>query len=177
MPLDSYDIIILRGAPGVGKSTLSKLMKKEFPEGITIEVDALRGMIHNVKWVDKKEHTTALNATVAMCKEYLKSGYRPMIIVDTLGASRMKSFVSSLNALKIGDSLVSHVTISLWCRWPDLENRIMARGDGFKDLNASRIINNEMGNPAFTPEIVIDTTGRKPVEIVKIVLQELESDE
>lgn len=167
MPIQTdYDIIIIRGAPGVGKSTFLKLLKKKFGVGVTVEVDTIRGMINNVKWVNKDEHIHSLNATLALSKEYLSAGYKPILIADTLGASRMTQFTKMLNNMVVHGKPVKYYTISLYCENETLEKRIRERPDGFKDVNASMIINREMGKPSFPPELVIDTTLLTPRDVL-----------
>jgi adenylate kinase family enzyme len=174
MPVDLYDIIILRGAPGSGKSTLAKSLRKYFREGVTVEVDTIRGMINSVKWTDKKEHITALNATIALCQEFLKEGYRPVLVVDTLGYSRMKKFLPMLDRLSINGKKVNCITLSLYCEDNVLNHRINNRDNGFKDFDASRKINNEMKKPMSSPEAIIDTSRLSPNDVFKVVIDELD---
>lgn len=173
MQKDQHDIIIIRGAPGVGKTTLAKPLKHLYSEGVTIEVDTIRGMIHNVKWMDKNEHTASLKAALAMSEQYLLSGYDPIIMVDTLGYSRMKQFVTMLQKAMINGRHIKYFTFSLFCDQEVLIKRITNRPDGFKNLEASITINHEMKKPNFPPEMLIDTTNMKPLEVYEAVTNEL----
>lgn len=173
MPIKDYDIIIIRGAPGVGKSTLLKLLKKKYDNGVTVEVDTIRGMINNVKWINKDEHIHSLSATLALSTEYLKAGYYPIIIVDTLGRSRMKQFRASLYQLSIKGRPIKYFAISLYCEDDILVKRITGRPDGFKDIGASRIINNEMAKSEFPPELLIDTSNLTPKQVLEVASNEL----
>lgn len=160
----------------MGKSTLIKLLKKKYENGVTVEVDTIRGMINNVKWINKDEHIHSLNATLALSREYLKAGYSPIIIVDTLGKSRMKQFTIMLNQTTIKGRPVKYYTISLYCKDDLLVKRITNRPDGFKDIIASRIINNEMSKSEFPPELLIDTSNLTPKQVLEVVCHELGLD-
>jgi adenylate kinase family enzyme len=174
MHIIDYDVIIIRGAPGVGKSTLIKLLKKKYANGVTVEVDTIRGMINNVKWINKDEHIHSLNATIALSREYLKAGYSPILVIDTLGKSRMKQFMLMLNQMRIKGRPVKYYTISLFCKDDVLVNRIINRPDGFKDVAASRIINNEMAKSEFPPELLIDTSSLTPKQVLEVICDELD---
>jgi broad-specificity NMP kinase len=152
MTTEKYDLIIIRGAPAVGKSSLGRRMKKEFPLGFVVEVDDVRGMINSVKWVHKEEHLNALNATEALVKSYLNASYKPAIIVDTFNPSKLKFFCEKFQNNNF-------VVISLYANNEVLENRLTNREKGFKDFEMSKILNDEVEKYRHEKEIFIDTSN------------------
>jgi len=46
--MNGLDVLILRGAPGVGKSTLGRGLRRQLDHGSVIEVDDIRGMLARV---------------------------------------------------------------------------------------------------------------------------------
>ena len=86
-----YDLILVRGAPGVGKTTLAKRLRAHFPKGITIEVDSFKGMVNLLDWKDTTQYHHILEAVAMTCRSYLEqrlcSGdhYRYIIIRNTGG--------------------------------------------------------------------------------------------
>lgn len=67
------NLLIIRGAPGVGKSSVGKLLTKYYKDGVTIEIDEVRRMINSVTWSNTKEHLNAIEATRALVISYLQS--------------------------------------------------------------------------------------------------------
>ena len=160
MTTEKIDLIIVRGAPAVGKSSLGRRIKKEFPEGFVVEVDDLRGMINSVKWVHKEEHLNALNATESLVKSYLKAGYNPAIVIDTFNPTKLKWFTE-----KFRDN--NFVVISLFANNEVLENRLTNREKGFKDWDMTKILNDEVEKYRHEKEILIDTSELDKEQVVQ----------
>lgn len=84
------DIIVVRGAPGSGKSSVARQLGKQLPTGATIEVDTVRGMIHHIQWESDDLHIDAIHAAVIATTAYLERGYRPVVLVDTQHSPNMR---------------------------------------------------------------------------------------
>jgi len=82
------DVIIIRGAPGVGKSELGKALARHFSLGAKVEVDALRKMVNGVKWTDQAEHIKLLGLAAGTVAEFARLGFRPVIVVDTFSGDK-----------------------------------------------------------------------------------------
>jgi predicted kinase len=102
MSLVIPDVIILRGAPGVGKSTLAKELAQHFPKGVRIEVDTLRGMVISVDWTNQQEHKDLLQVAAQLTRQFLGLGFKPVLVVDTFSGDKVKDFLDTVNNPDIG---------------------------------------------------------------------------
>ena len=48
------ELIVLKGAPGVGKSTVAKLLAVRFPASVRLEIDTLRQMVVSDDWTNQE---------------------------------------------------------------------------------------------------------------------------
>ena len=164
-----YEILIIRGAPGVGKSTLASKLRKEFPSGVTVETDHIRAMINSVKWVNTEEHLHALDATWEVCRSY-RDCYTPITVIDTFSPSKLKYFISKFDSESVP---VNYLVISLYCTDEELKRRILNRPSGYKEVDNCLILNHEVAKYRHANEIHIDTTHLQPREVQKLVLEAL----
>lgn len=163
MPASNGELLLVRGSPGVGKTTAVRLLRKMLPHGATIEVDVLRAMLHGVDWRDPREHTLTLDEAAAWAARILQSGRGPVVLVDTLARSRLTGFASNLP--------MPYRIASLYARPDVLRARIAARPDGeFKDLDACLVINAEIERFRYPRERLIDTSDLKPAEVADQLL-------
>jgi len=149
--VSKYEIILVRGAPAVGKSSLGRKLKKIFPKGVVVEVDTIRAMINDVKWVKKEEGKNALRATEKLCKSYFNDGYKPIIIISTFNQSKLQYFVDFFNNNKL-------IVVSLYVINKVLKHRLDHREKGFKDWDITKIINDDIKKYRHPKEILLDTT-------------------
>jgi predicted ABC-type ATPase len=163
----NFDLILVRGAPGVGKSTLTEKMKACFPKGITIEVDSVREMINRVEWMNGTQHLHALQSAWAACQSYANAGYSPVIVIDTFGPYTMRDFVSLIDH---SPQKKRYIFISLFCEPEALVTRITGRKNGFSEIETSLILNEEVRKCRHPEERMIDTTGKTPDQTLTEVL-------
>lgn len=164
MNTEKNDLIIVRGAPAVGKSSLGKRLKKEFPLGFIVEVDDIRAMINSVKWVHKEEHLNALNATEMLVKSYLSAGYKPAVVIDTFNPSKLKFFSEKFLDLNF-------IVISLYASNEVLEDRLKNREKGFNDWDMTKILNDEVEKYRHPKETMIDTSELNKEQVVSKFLE------
>ena len=69
---EKTDIIIIRGAPGSGKSQTAKSLSQVFPKGVRLEVDTIRQMVISVDWKNQQEHIDMLQASTKLVYEFLQ---------------------------------------------------------------------------------------------------------
>lgn len=170
MSTGKVDLVIIRGAPAVGKSSLGKRIKKDFPQGIIVEVDDVRGMINSVKWVHKEEHLKALDASAALVRSYVDAGYSPAIVIDTFNPSKLKYFREKFANEKV-------IVISLYASNEVLQNRLINREKGFKDWEMTKILNDEVGKYRHDDEALIDTSGMAKEQVAENVVRTIKQAE
>lgn len=170
MNTEKFDIIIVRGAPAIGKSSLGRRLRKEFTKGVVVEVDTVRAMINSVKWVQKEEHMNALRATEKLCKSYYGDGYKPIIAIDTFNPSKLDYFVDLFKGKNI-------IVVSLYANNTTLKYRLDNREKGFKDWEMTKILNDEVGKYRHPKEIMLDTSELDKEKVLKSFLKIIDETE
>ncbi|MGH7132348.1 MAG: AAA family ATPase [Phycisphaerales bacterium] len=168
MSAASPDLILLKGAPGVGKSAAAKSLARHFPSGVRIEVDDLRTMVNGVKWTDQSEHRSVLTLGAQLAAGFLRSGFAPVILVDTFSGDKVDGFLNAFRA----DYPHGRVCVNVLHASDDvLRDRVLNReADGFRDLAVSTRINREAVRDAKSFEKLIDTSGLSPTEVAEAIL-------
>lgn len=164
---NEYDLILVRGAPGVGKTTLAKRLRAHFPKGITMEVDSFKGMVNLLDWKDTTQYNHILEAVAMTCRSYLDNGYAPVIIIDTLSAETLEDFMAILKKSLLEPSCL---IITLVCDPEVLEQRIHGRKNGFSLIEPSLAVNDDMRTYRVFDEFLVDTTAGSPDEVLALVL-------
>ncbi len=165
MPESKVDLLIVRGAPGVGKSTAVRRLRKHIPDGAVIEVDSLRGMIAAVQWVNTEQHWVALDQASLLIKGFLAKGFRPVVLVDTFSRGKLTRFVQELDN--------SYLVASLFASEDELVCRVSKRpDDDYKDIDACLRLNSEVAENRYENEHLIDTSTLRPTAVAE-VLKEL----
>lgn len=160
---NSVELLLVRGAPGVGKSTAVNRLRRLLPSGATIEVDAVRAMLHGVNWQDPREHTLSLEAAVTWAELILASGRGPVVLVDTLSRPRLQGLVVRLR--------MPFRIATLYAAPTALKARVEARPEGqFKDIAACMTLNAEAKGNRYPHERFFDTTELGPAEVSDLLL-------
>jgi predicted kinase len=169
--MENVDVIFLRGAPGSGKSQVAKSLTKFFPKGVRLEVDALRHMIVSVDWKNQKEHFDILNLSTRLVYDFLKLGYKPVIVVDTFSGNKIKKYIDDLFQI---DESVTFKIFGLYTTEIELKRRLEERSnDDFRDFEISRRVNKEVLRIKFISEYQVDTTGLLPSQAAHIIQEQL----
>lgn len=127
------NILILRGAPAVGKSTVARDLRAHLPNGFLIEVDALRGMWHGVTWLDGPEHLCALNAVAQVAQTYTKQGWTPGVIVDWLDSHHLAYLLQELDKVDLRPQVCTLLaSVNTY-----QEHMLRRRKDGVRDWNVA----------------------------------------
>lgn len=165
----SPDLILIKGAPGVGKSTVAKILASHFRSGVRIEVDTLRGMVIGVKWTDQTEHQSLLTLSAQLAAGFLRTGFAPVILVDTFSGDKVDSFLNTFRS----ECPRSRVFVAVLHASEDvLRERVLNRdADGFRDVDVSMRINHDSVRHARRFETLVNTSSLLPNEVASAVLE------
>lgn len=163
------DLILLKGAPGVGKSTAAKLLAQHFPSGVRVEVDTLRQMVISVDWTNQAEHRKLLALSAQLAAGFLRSGFSPVILVDTFSGDKIDGFLAEFHAQCSGNRVC---VIVLHAAEDVLRERLSNREAGaFRDIGISMRINLESVRDARPSERLLDTSTLSPTDVMGAILQ------
>ncbi len=162
------DVIIIRGAPGVGKSTLAKALASHFPKGVRLEVDTLRGMVISVDWTNQQEHKDLLLVAARLTRHFLELGYRPVLVVDTFSGDKVQPFLDAICASSPG---LQVKTFALHASPEVLEQRLISRpSDQFRDFAVSRKLKTEALKIHRPADTLLDTSRLSATELAQAVI-------
>jgi broad-specificity NMP kinase len=167
------DVIIIRGAPGVGKSSAASLLAQLYPSGAKVEVDRIRSMVNSVDWTDQPQHIAALQVAVDVACRFLEQHVRPVIIVDTFSGDKVRAFVSQMVSAR------PSIQWSVFTFHADarvLEARLKGRDvDDFKDLTIAAMINRDVLLYQCPGEVMVDTSCLDAAGVVARIREHLAS--
>ena len=167
MPNPKIDIIIIRGAPGSGKSQTAKSLCQFFPKGVKLEVDILRQMVISVDWKNQEEHINMLQVSTGLVHDFLKLGFNPVIVVDTFSGNKIIKYLDSLYE---HDKTLSVKLFGLYVTEHELKRRLDLRSNAeFRDFGICKRLNDELHKIKHPQEYQIDTTGLLPIQTAQII--------
>ncbi|VVB50984.1 AAA domain protein [uncultured archaeon] len=168
---ENPDIIILRGAPGSGKSQTAKSLSQFFPKGVRMEIDDLRSMVIFPEWTNQDEHINILNISTKLVIDFIQLEFRPVIVIDTFSGDKILNYLEKLNHLN--DELSISI-FGLYTTEEELKKRIESRKKGeFRDFNICKKLNDEVLKIKYEKEFQINTTGLLPNETAKIIYNKI----
>lgn len=150
-------LVILKGAPGSGKSQTGKSLAKHFNNGIRLEVDTIRQMVISVDWKNQEEHIAMLNVSANLAIDFIKKRYTPVILIDTFSGDKIKQFLLEVE----GHISPKNIKVfGLYVSVDELQKRLEQRSSvEFKDFEICKRLNDDLLKWASSREILIDTTG------------------
>ncbi len=158
-----YDIVIVRGAPGIGKSTLCQFIKNELLDGITIEIDSIRTMFNSNP--QNEQFKQVLDITYYLIEKFANLGRIPIIIPYTFSGVSLIYFENLIT------EKYTYKIITLYSDNDTLNNRLNERIFGFKNFQFSKEVNLELINDLFRNDLKIDTTNLTTEMTAKIIYQ------
>jgi broad-specificity NMP kinase len=163
------DLILLKGAPGVGKSTAAKLLAQHYSCGVRLEVDTLRQMVISVDWTNQAEHRGVLTLSAQLAAGFLRTGLTPVILVDTFSGDKIDGFLTEFCSQR-PDSRVCVVV--LHASEGVLRERLVNRDAGaFRNVDIAARINRESVSDARPFELMLDTSTCTPADVVEAILR------
>ena len=165
------DVIIIKGAPGSGKSETADVLSANFPKGVKIEVDYLRGMVIFIDWEDLDEHIKSLEIAANLTLDFLKFNYKPVIVIDTFSMGKEYIFINTL--LDNRDNLNIKI-FGLYVNEDELKKRLGERSsEQYRNFILSNEVNKEVINSKDENLIIIDTTDKTAEETSNTILRSL----
>lgn len=160
------DFIFIAGAPGSGKTTISKLLKKDF-SSFVIDFGWIRQFHLDPEWknASKKEEKMSFENLTFILKNYVKNGYKNIIVNDLLDF-RIEQIPKVFSKYKF-------VIITLIVNNNDeLKMRVLGERDsGFKDFKAAISWNKKLiKRETLKNEFKIDNTHQDPAKTVQSIL-------
>jgi predicted kinase len=155
--------ILIRGAPGSGKSSTARALARHYPRGATIEVDLIRRSMNGIIWHNHHQHFDALHIMAAMAHAFVERGYGPVIIVDTLGFGSLEM---ALEALATDSAAV----YSLVCDPRRIAYRLWKRPGGFRDIRKAHRFNRHILEEGESRQDLIDTGSATEEEVCRQIL-------
>lgn len=164
------DVIVIRGAPGSGKSRTAKCLATRLGRGARIEIDMLRAMITPVDWTNQAEHIGVLSIAVGLVAGFLTLGHRPVIVVDTFSGNKVVRFLAELRALQSG---LDVRVFALVTAPAVLRARVEGRpADQFKDFDICAKLNSDVVKHRQPYERLIDNSSLTPEETADTILED-----
>jgi predicted ABC-type ATPase len=168
MSVTTPDVIVIRGAPGSGKSQTAKCLATRLGKGARVEIDRLRAMVIPIDWTNQSEHINILSLGTGLVAGFLRLGHRPVIVVDTFSGDKLVSFFEELLAQQSGLDIRVFALVTA----PQvLRARVESRpADQFKDIGICQKLNSEVAKHSLPGERLIDNTLLTPEETVDVIL-------
>jgi broad-specificity NMP kinase len=152
------DLIIIHGAPGIGKTTVGRLLKKIL-KGAFLDLDWIRSNHLEETWRNKspEEEKMSYRILIRTINEYLSHGYKNIV----LNSADLKQLLGHEDLFRSIDYRV----ITLTADDSELRKRVLdpSRDSGWRDVEGSVVRNQRIvGRPLWRNEIRIDTTVQSP---------------
>ena len=155
-------VVLLRGAPGVGKSTVAAMLGEHGVVRAVIEVDAMRRLILGIDWGDRRQHDAAIAAGARAAAEFAAAGLSPVLLVDCFGRDRAQRALELVRAAG-----AEAFVVSLWATPDVLRARVAQRIDDYDDVEMALRINAEMNAGNGAPINTSELTAQQVVGLVR----------
>lgn len=163
------DLIVISGAPGSGKTVVSNLLKEKLNSPPMIDLGHIRQFHLDREWkkANKKEEQMSFENLVFIVKNYIKKGYRNVIITD-LQDFRVQQIPRIFKK-------ENYVIISLIIESDnELKKRVLteSRDSGFRNVKKALAWNKKLKKiKLLKNEFRINNTSNNPEKTVKEILK------
>lgn len=166
------DLIVICGAPGSGKTTIAKLLKKKLGS-VHVDLDWLRQFHLDKKWKgeSRREKTMSFGNLAFILKNYSKHGYKNVITTSLDNSSIRKILPNHRKA--------DYLIVSLVLNDPKvLKKRVQTqtRDSGWRDFKKSIHWNSLLlKRKLLKNEFRLDNTRLKPTETAEKIFALIKS--
>ena len=172
---EKTDIIIIRGAPGSGKSQAAKSLSQYFSKGVRLEVDTIRQMVISVDWKNQQEHIDMLQVSIKLVYEFLQFDFSPIIVIDTFSGDKINRYIDTLHQL---DEKLSIKIFGLFTTVGELKSRLEKRTNAeFRDFPICKKLNDDILKWKHDSEYQIDTTGLLPKQTAGLIYAQINKEQ
>jgi broad-specificity NMP kinase len=163
------DLIIIHGAPGVGKTTIGRILKRKL-NGVLLDLDWIRSKHLDDAWTNSSpaEEEMSYRILLRTIAEYIAHGYKDIL----LSSSDIGSLLSHRDFFRTIDYRIFTLTAAE----EELSRRVVhpERDSGWRNAEGSVARNKAiLGRPVLPNEVRIDTTNLSPdsaaLEIISIM--------
>ena len=158
--MSTVDLIVVAGAPGVGKSTLCAKLKSDLGS-LCLEFGNFRSPHLDPLWAEanEDEHDMAFENLVYVINNYLRHGYGPVILTDLVD-ERLADICTVFSSREL------HIFTLVLRDEGEHRRRLATRTSGFRDQKRAVVWNrNLLSRPLYNREVRIDVTDRDPTDI------------
>ena len=160
----TLELLVIAGAPGSGKTTLSRLLFEEFTCPY-IELGYLRQFHLDYEWsnMSEREESMSFENMLFLVRNYFRHGYRPVILADLedFRVQEIPRHFQDVN-FKIATLIVADDA--------ELKRRVLLpeRDSGYRDYASSIAWNHDViERPAVQNEIKVDNTNPDPTHVLR----------
>jgi dephospho-CoA kinase len=162
----AYDLIVIAGAPGSGKTTVGDLLQSALKSPY-IDFGYIREFHLDRDWLDEsaREEQMSFENLVYIIKNYIRYGYENIIVTDLqdFRVRQIPELFAEYNYLIATMIIKSDKELAL---------RIENRNDGWRDVPRALAWNEQVQTrPLLLGEHRIDNTHNEPERTVEIILQ------
>lgn len=163
-------LLFIAGSPSTGKTTVSKLLSHKLKSPY-IEFGWLREFHLDREWknANEKEEQMAFENLVIMLKNYIKNGYRNVIVTDLLE----KRIAKIHTVFQPEEYKIVTLTVS---DSEELKRRVLepSRDSGYRNFTEAIAWNaRETARSEYLNEIKIDTLNKSPEVVMDIILKHI----
>lgn len=159
------DLLLVRGAPGIGKSTIGSLFRRFAHGGVVIDIDDVRRMTNDELFLygENEHYRNAIVVVQGMVESYLVAGYSPVIVIDVFCANILNLFRAKIYP---GPA----ISATLYAQNSVLLGRMRDRIKGYINLEVAERVNCHMLDTREMTDIWIDTTNFDSGESFKMLI-------